>query len=370
CKTRAVFASWLCFLLAGAASVGAAEAGRSSSGHEWVLVGVSVVLLVQCVVLLSVLVRLNRLLKSVGQIGVRLSLARSTARAGDAGRRGARAEPGAEVAASYERTRLMPMVTLPPPAQKTFTNLLGMKFVWIEPGEFTMGNADTESPENERPAHKVRLTQGFWMAETPVTHAQYEQFDPDHRNRRPAWAGDDHPVNCVTWSEAVAFCLWLSERDGREYRLPTEAQWEYAARGTDGRIFPWGNSWDGSRCNSAEEEDGFAQTSPVEQFPQGASPFGVLDMVGNVWEWCNDWFESGYGDGSTRQDPTGPPSGTHRVCRGGSWLNHGYSCRTTMRARRAPDFSDNYIGFRVICVSGPNAANGRATEATAGAAKT
>ncbi|MBM3890019.1 MAG: formylglycine-generating enzyme family protein [Verrucomicrobia bacterium] len=235
-----------------------------------------------------------------------------------------------------------------------------MKFVWIELGEFTMGNADTESPDNERPAHKVRLTQGYWMAETLVTHVQYEQFDPDHRNRRPGWAGDDHPVIWVTWSEAVAFCLWLSERDGREYRLPTEAQWEYAARGTDGRIFPWGNSWDGQRCNSAEDDDGFAQTSPVKQFPQGASPFGVLDMVGNVWEWCSDWFEPGYGDGSTRQDPAGPAGGTHRVCRGGSWLNHGYSCRTTMRARRAPDFSDNYIGFRVICVAPPPGAPGAA----------
>jgi formylglycine-generating enzyme required for sulfatase activity len=350
----------MCCLVAGTGTAGAAEAGRGSGGHEWVLAAVSLVLLVQCAVLLSVLVRLNRLLKSVGQIGVRLSLARSTARAGVGGPRAAAREAGAEGGAGYERTRLMPMVSLPPPAAKSFTNVLDMKFVWIEPGEFTMGNADVESPDNERPAHKVRLTQGYWMAETPVTHVQYEQFDPDHRNRRPAWASDDHPVIWVTWSEAVAFCLWLSERDGREYRLPTEAQWEHAARGTDGRIFPWGNSWDGSRCNSAEDDDGFAQTSPVKQFPQGASPFGVLDMVGNVWEWCGDWFEAGYGDGMTRQDPAGPAAGTHRVCRGGSWLNHGYSCRTTMRARRAPDFSDNYIGFRVVCVSGPTPTNGPA----------
>jgi formylglycine-generating enzyme required for sulfatase activity len=155
----------------------------------------------------------------------------------------------------------------------------------------------------------------------------------------------------TSWNEASAFCLWLSQRDGREYRLPTEAEWEFAGRGTDGRIFPWGNQWDPHRCNSAEEGSDFDQTSPVTQFPAGASPHGVLDMVGNVWEWCGDWYEPGYGSGAERVNPVGPESGQYKVCRGGSWMNHGYSCRVTMRARRAPDFSDAYLGFRVVCVS-------------------
>jgi formylglycine-generating enzyme required for sulfatase activity len=237
-------------------------------------------------------------------------------------------------------------------SQPAFGNEVGMKFMQVAAGEFTMGNTDTESPDNERPAHKVRLSQSFWIAQTPVTNSQYEQFDPDHRQRRPAWSGDDHPVVCVNWIEAAAFCLWLSQRDGREYRLPTEAQWEYAARGSDERIFPWGNFWDPKRCNSADESAGMSQTTPVKQFAEGASPFGILDMVGNVWEWCADWFAPGYGSEAAQNNPAGPSSGKDRVCRGGSWMNHAYSCRTTMRARRPPDFSDNYIGFRVACVSG------------------
>lgn len=312
--------------------------------HEWLLVALIVALAIQSAVLLLVLMRLNRLLKSVGAIGVRLHLASKAAQ-----------QPAAHAVPEATKPVLaakaaQAAVDLEQPASETFTNSLGMAFARIGPAEFSMGSSDAKSPDNEKPAHNVRLTQACWMALTPVTNAQYEEFDPDHRKLRPVWNGDDHPVIFTSWNEATAFCLWLSQRDGREYRLPTEAQWEFAARGTDGRIFPWGNQWDPVKCNSAEEGSDFDQTSPVGQFPQGASPHGVLDMVGNVWEWCSDWYEPGYGSGAARTDPVGPESGQYKACRGGSWMNHGYSCRVTMRARRAVDFSDAYIGFRVVCV--------------------
>ena len=319
----------------------------NGSTNEWLLTAVIAALAIQSGVLLLVLLRLNRLLKSVGAIGVRLHWAYQAARqvAPDPN-----TQPMPVAKAPASATDAQPAAAQPMPCE-TFTNSLGMSFTRIGPAEFLMGSSDVKSPDNEKPAHTVRLTQPYWMAITPVTNAQYEQFDPDHRQLRPSWNGDDHPVIFTNWNEATAFCLWLSQRDGREYRLPTEAQWEFAARGADGRIFPWGNQWDPCRCNSAEEGGDFDQTSPIGQFPNGISPHGVLDMVGNVWEWCADWYEPGYGNGAGRTDPTGSETGQYKVCRGGSWMNHGYSCRVTMRARRAVDFSDAYIGFRVVCVA-------------------
>ena len=332
----------------------------------WLLAALVVALVVQSVVLLLVLLRLNRLLKSVGAIGVRLHLAARTAYPHSA----ARNENAPVPATSREPDAPVKIGGLAAgrtesAAGASWINSVGMKFVRIDPAEFTMGSSDAKSPDNEKPAHTVKLTRAFYMAVTPVTNAHYEQFNPDHRQLRPPWNDEDHPVVFTNWSEAKAFCLWLSQREGREYQLPTEAQWEFAARGTDARIFPWGNQWDPSRCNSAEEGGGFDQTSPVTQFPNGASPHGILDMVGNVWEWCADWYEPGYGSGSPRENPGGPADGQYKVCRGGSWMNHGYSWRATMRARRAVDFSDAYLGFRVVCVSDKDAD----TAAPAGAAQ-
>lgn len=323
-----------------------------ASTMEWLLAVLIVALAVQSAVLLLVLLRLNGLLKSVGAIGVRLHLASKAAQ-----QSAVAADLDSKIAAAAKEARVPTKTGQPavapgkPAANVTFTNADGMAFVRIEPAEFTMGSSDAKSPDNEKPAHAVRLTQPYWMSLTPVTNAQYEQFDPDHRQLRPSWNGDDHPVIFVSWNEATAFCLWLSQRDGREYRLATEAQWEYAARGADGRIFPWGNQWDPTRCNSAEEGGNYDQTAPVMEYPNGASPHGIFDLVGNVWEWCADWYEPGYGNGESRTDPAGPASGQYKACRGGSWMNHGYSCRVTMRARRAVDFSDAYIGFRVVCLA-------------------
>jgi iron(II)-dependent oxidoreductase len=131
--------------------------------------------------------------------------------------------------------------------------------------------------------------------------------------KKPSWGWqDDHPIVNVSWYDAVAYCEWAG------VQLPTEAQWEKAARGTDGRIYPWGDEWDDSKCNNYET--GIEETTPVGSYTQGTSPYGVMDMVGNVWEWCADWYDEKYYASAPNRNPQGPSAGIRRVLRGGSWL--------------------------------------------------
>jgi len=199
----------------------------------------------------------------------------------------------------------------------------------------------------------------FYMSRFPVTNEQYEKFDPAHRSKRAPEAGDNHPVIYVSSIEAIKFCLWLNTREKRKYRLPTEAEWEYAARGTDGRAYPWGDKLNQgdlanfADCNTtfpwraADINDGYAQTSPVASYPKGASPFGIEDMSGNVWEWCQDYFEA-Y-KGNDRINPRGPVNGIRRIYRGGSWKSRASSLRCSTRNFNVPDYASNDVGFRVMC---------------------
>ena len=238
------------------------------------------------------------------------------------------------------------------------TNSLGGQMLLIPSGEFIMGNPFPGAPPNETPHFRASITR-FYMSRFPITNAHFEAFDPSHKSKRAPAAGDRHPVVYVSSLDAMKFCQWLSMRERKKYRLPTEAEWEYAAKGTDGRRYPWGNfDKRGDLANFADKntsfawsdrqvDDGYAESSPVGSFPRGVSPFGIEDMAGNVWEWCGDFFES-YKP-TSKIDPRGPTNGAKRVYRGGSWKSRFASLRTTARSANLPNFSCNDLGFRIVC---------------------
>ena len=251
-----------------------------------------------------------------------------------------------------------PLKQMQPEAFPNCVNSLGTQMVFIPGGEFMMGTDAFDAAPNEKPVTKVTLSR-FYMSRFPVTNEEFERFDPTHLRKRAPGAGPRHPVIHVSSLEAIKFCQWLSTRERKKYRLPTEAEWEFAAKGTDGRKYPWG-SYDrrGDLANFAdrntvfawsdrEVDCGFAETSPVGAFPLGASPFGLEDMAGNVWEWCLDFLESYRG--APRVNPRGGSSGSKRVYRGGSWKVRFSSLRTTARNANAPNYTCNDVGFRMVC---------------------
>jgi formylglycine-generating enzyme required for sulfatase activity len=237
----------------------------------------------------------------------------------------------------------------------------GIIMVYIPEGEFTMGSNDGN--DDERPLHKVYLD-GYWMGKTEVTVGQYKTFISETGHRFLPGSvykyspGDNHPVIAVSWDDANSYCKWLSKKTGLRLKLPTEAQWEKAARGTDRRKYPWGNhepfyreKWYANYAahNSWEKrgEDGFEFTAPVDSYSQGASPYGVLNMAGNVWEWCNDWYGSDYYKNSTDKNPIGPAGGTYRVLRGGGCYNSADGIRCAFRFSGDPSYRGYVVGFRL-----------------------
>ena len=260
---------------------------------------------------------------------------------------------------------------------------LGM--VWIKGGTFQMGS--NEGEENEKPVHEATLDD-FYMDETEVTVAQFERFinatgyqtDAEKEGNSyvlvdciwkeesgVTWRDDvfgkprpksdyNHPVIHVSWNDADAYAKWADKR------LPTEAEWEYAARcGSKGYKYAWGNG-NPSKSNGGnlqdettqkeckwgniweDYNDGFFGTAPVKQF--GSNCFGLYDMTGNVWEWCNDWYESDYYSKSPKSNPQGANTGNFRVLRGGSWLNFPDYCRLAIRYRNNPANRFFNDGFR------------------------
>ena len=214
--------------------------------------------------------------------------------------------------------------TVAEPAE-AFVNGLGIKMLPVPAGAFEMGDDDGEY--DERPVHAVALTTPFWMGATEVTNAQYERFRPEHRQRRGG-AADDEAVVFVSWDDATAFCAWLSEREGATYRLPTEAEWEYACRaaGKDAppdeyvRDAP-ANAWSGWASSKASK-------TVAASRPNG---WGFYDLRGNVEEWCRDWYGP-YASGP-QTDPVGPGDGQFRVTRGGANGFTAFYLRSANRSR-------------------------------------
>jgi formylglycine-generating enzyme required for sulfatase activity len=254
-----------------------------------------------------------------------------------------------------------PAVTPVPDEHQRFANYvnaLGGQMLFVPSGEFVMGSDAPDAGPTEKPLTKVTLSR-FYMSRFPITNAEYEQFDPSHKNKRAPGVGDRHPVVYVSSLDAIKFCQSLSTRERKKYRLPTEAEWEYAARGTDGRRYPWGNhEHRGDLANFADRntvfawsdreiDDGYPESSPVGAYPFGASPFGLEDMSGNVWEWCHDFFEPYRG--IAKVNPHGPTAGAKRVLRGGSWKSRFASLRATTRNSNVPNYSCNDLGFRIVC---------------------
>ena len=239
------------------------------------------------------------------------------------------------------------------PSSETLTNPKdGTKLILIPAGEFICGS-DKYSDEGGG-EFKVDLP-AYYIAETAVTNAQYKKFvdatghrPPDQADwGRPVWSGNsfppdksDHPVVCVRWEDAKAYCDWAG------LRLPTELEWEKAARGTDGREYPWGNTWDQNKCRNYET-NGKDTTCSVKDYPAGVSPYGCCNMSGNVWEWCADWCDSDAYSIYKTGNLTQPSSEGARVVRGGSWrVGNTDLLRCAYRFGDAPDNRRDNIGFR------------------------
>jgi formylglycine-generating enzyme required for sulfatase activity len=303
---------------------------------------------------------------------------------------------------------------LPQDGPAALTNALGMKLVLVPPGKFLMGSSAAEqelarktareqgaSPaddwyKDEGPQHEVEITRPFYLGVYPVAVGQFRAFvraaryrteaergggayrwtragwklDPATNWQNPGFAQtDDHPVVCVSWNDAQAFCAWLSQQEQEQsYRLPTEAEWEYACRG--GPVFTKESlpfcferpaaslssaqaNFDGNHpFGGASKGPSLGGTSPVGSYqPQ---VLGLYDMHGNVWEWCSDWYDPAHYRRGPGQDPQGPEASPEkrRVLRGGSWASSGRVCRAAHRGRNGPGCCDVNDGFRVVLVAG------------------
>jgi len=232
----------------------------------------------------------------------------------------------------------------------------GAVMVYVPQGEFLMGSEDEDAFSDEQPEHLVYVD-ALWIYQNPVTNIQYRQcieagrcneqwvynFNLGRSNPLYLSSFDNHPVVEVRWHDAQSYCQWAGGR------LPTEAEWEKTARGTDGRKYPWGyQTPTGGLLNNS----GFyGNTSAVGSYPDGASPFGAKDMASNVWEWVADWYDPDYYSQSPYDNPTGPTHGEQRVIRGGSYQSHARLYRVTTRESRNPRFGSYNTGFR--CVIAP-----------------
>jgi formylglycine-generating enzyme required for sulfatase activity len=224
----------------------------------------------------------------------------------------------------------------------------GPEMVWIATGSFKMGANNGFS--NEKPVHKVFLNK-FAIGRYEVTFAEYDKFAKATDRTKPedeGWGRGNNPVINVSWYDAVAYAKWLSQQTGQSYRLPTEAEWEYAARAGTNTKYWWGNDVgiNNANCNDCGSEWYDKQPIPVGSFKENS--FRIYDTVGNVWEWVHDIYHSNYYSISPSINPKGPSEGQYRTQRGGSWLDDARSSRAANRDSNSPEYSDNNIGFRLL----------------------
>jgi sulfatase modifying factor 1 len=256
-----------------------------------------------------------------------------------------------------------------------YKNSIGMLFVLIPAGRFKMGSElsaeetarrfhdKAEVFADEHPQHDVHISKAFLIGVYEVTNVQYRQFRSDHYSgdyEGESLNADLQPATSVSHDDVMAFCSWLSKRQGVACRLPTEAEWEYACRAGSQTPYPWGESISGRYCNFADvnaqsllwrdetSDDGYAVTAPVGSYP--ANSFGLYDMIGNVWEWCSDWYGEEYYAESPANDPSGPTRNwtVNRVLRGGSWMNAPSFCRSSFRMKASQANRSANNGFRVV----------------------
>ncbi|NJN80103.1 MAG: formylglycine-generating enzyme family protein [Anaerolineales bacterium] len=224
------------------------------------------------------------------------------------------------------------------------SNADGMTLVYVPAGEFRMGSAesDVDAADDEKPMHPVYLD-AYWIDQTEVTNGMYNKcLDADACTlpvlpSEAFFQNPNQPVQGLAWTQAFDYCEWAGRR------LPTEAEWEKAARGTDERLFPWGNTLLDEP--TANYDFIFNQFIDVGTLPSGASPYGVYDMAGNVWEWTADWYDEDYYASSAYENPAGPTSGNIRVIRGGAWNTVLRAIRVTNRHWAFPG-RDDIVGFR------------------------
>ena len=228
----------------------------------------------------------------------------------------------------------------------------------VPAGPFLMGSQPAQDPDAgraEQPQQRV-LVADFYISRFPVTNAQFQAFCKAASYALPFALPRDHelrPVVNVAWDDAVAFCRWLTRATHRTFRLPTEAEWEKAARGADGRLYPWGNAWEPDRLNCLPNPAATpGATTPVGRFsPSGDSPYGAADMSGNVWEWCGDWFDAqtyARRQNLPVRDPQGPASGPGYVARGGAFNTSAKQVRAAHRNWYYPDDRRPDLGFRFV----------------------
>jgi formylglycine-generating enzyme required for sulfatase activity/serine/threonine protein kinase len=242
----------------------------------------------------------------------------------------------------------LPAVSVEPPKQ--ITNSIGMKLVLIPAGEFMMGSSDDvkEAGIDEKPRHRVRITRPFYLGATEVTQSQYRAVtgqSPSHFT-----GSDDLPVENISWKDAITFCDKLSEQEkgqlgSARYRLPTEAEWEYACRGGSTTRYGFGD--DAARLGEFAWYEGNSGGKTHRVGETRPNAWNLYDMHGNVWEWCQDWYDKDYYGQSPDADPPGPLQATFRLCRGGCWDFYPQGCRAAYRLRRFQSLHGSYLGFRL-----------------------